>query len=304
MATGEKGPSTGLKPGTYFTVHSFVELQPRAIGPSCESFVPHRPLYRSQVCHYPVIAWDLPVQWAMGDEGFTTATGTDDSWLKLHERVYCRSRVWAQSMVLFPLSPSFWAWILVSLQHNQCLVVLGFLTENGLTSTHLCLSPSSLNLAHIGPFIVELTCTCWMTPSVRWTLSLVAGCLRCAWRVYWAAVWWCWSPTSCSMPSWPTQCWWWTRWVFLTHMPCLLLLLFTASSTLYTGLPWCTVLFSWTLIYVECLLISSNWMHAYTFVYEVYIAIGVKVSLPIYSYVYQCICIAVWCGLFVRADTT
>ena len=38
---------------------------------------------------------------AMGDEGFVT--GINSSWLKLW------SRVWARSLVLFLLSPSFWA---------------------------------------------------------------------------------------------------------------------------------------------------------------------------------------------------
>ena len=47
---------TWLEPGTYTLSQ---ELQPRAIGPSCESFVPHRLLYRSQVCRYSATAEDL-----------------------------------------------------------------------------------------------------------------------------------------------------------------------------------------------------------------------------------------------------
>ena len=54
-------------------LHSFTKLQPRAIGPSRE-FIPQK------------------VQRAMGDEWF--ATGTDGSWLKLHETLHVTNLHW------------------------------------------------------------------------------------------------------------------------------------------------------------------------------------------------------------------
>ena len=47
-----------------------------------------------------------PVQRAMGDEGFATGTDSSCGWSFVKE---CRFQVWALSLVLFPLSPSFWA---------------------------------------------------------------------------------------------------------------------------------------------------------------------------------------------------
>ena len=107
MATEEKGPAKGLEPGTYTLLRSFSHKLPvPAASPSspiafctgrrCAAI--QRPLrtYTSRL-----VLCDAPVQRAMGDEGF--AAGTSSSVIE------CRSRVQAQSLVLFPLLPFFWA---------------------------------------------------------------------------------------------------------------------------------------------------------------------------------------------------
>ena len=59
MATEEKGPMTRPEPGTYTLSR---ELQPWAIGPNCESFVPNCLLYWSHMCRYPATASDLRLE--------------------------------------------------------------------------------------------------------------------------------------------------------------------------------------------------------------------------------------------------